>query len=40
MREESLALVAHDMRTRQIEATVNLSPNPAITCSAVSASGE
>ena len=27
---ESLALVAHDMRTRQIEATVNLSSNPCI----------
>ena len=27
---ESLALVAHDMRARQIEATVNLSPNPCI----------
>ena len=27
---ESLALVAHDMRARQIEATVNLSSNPCI----------
>ena len=27
---ESLALVAHDMRTRQIEATVNLSSSPCI----------
>ena len=27
---ESLALVAHDMRTRQIEATVNLSSHPCI----------
>jgi C4-dicarboxylate-specific signal transduction histidine kinase len=27
---ESLAIVAHDMRTRQIEATVNLSPSPCI----------
>ena len=27
---ESLALVAHDMRARQIEATVNLSPHPCI----------
>ncbi len=27
---ESLALVAHDMRTRQIEATVDLSSNPCI----------
>ena len=28
--DESLALVAHDMRARQIEATVNLSSNPCI----------
>jgi signal transduction histidine kinase len=28
--DESLALVAHDLRTRQIEATVNLSPSPCI----------
>ena len=27
---DSLALVAHDMRTRQVEATVNLSSNPCI----------
>ena len=27
---ESLALVAHDMRARQIEATVNLSSNPCV----------
>src|SRR5207344_1487842 len=27
---ESLALVAHDMRARQVEATVNLSSNPCI----------
>ena len=27
---ESLALVAHDMRTRQVEATVNLSSSPCI----------
>ena len=28
--DESLALVAHDMRARQIEATVNLSSNPCV----------
>jgi signal transduction histidine kinase len=28
--DESLALVAHDLRTRQIEASVNLSPSPCI----------
>ena len=28
--EESLALVAHDMRARQVELTVNLSSNPCI----------
>jgi signal transduction histidine kinase len=28
--DESLALVAHDMRARQIEATVNVSPNPCL----------
>jgi signal transduction histidine kinase len=28
--DESLALVAHDLKTRQIEATVNLSPSPCI----------
>ena len=27
---DSLALVAHDMRARQIEATINLSPNPCV----------
>jgi C4-dicarboxylate-specific signal transduction histidine kinase len=28
--DESLGLVAHDMRARQVEATVNLSPHPCI----------
>ena len=28
--KDSLALVDHDMRARQIEATVNLSPNPCV----------
>ena len=28
--DESLALVAHDMSARQIEATVNLSPSPCV----------
>jgi len=27
---ESVALVAHDIRTRQVEATVNLSPQPSV----------
>ena len=27
---DSLALVVHDMKARQIEATVNLSPNPCV----------